>query len=95
LSLQNLEIVTVIGLALTRIALLDRLGNMFPDRASPASIRILPGKAIMFSWCADNALCVLVHLVIIMFFQSIFVLSFHVATADLDGVKFVGTDAPE
>jgi hypothetical protein len=53
LPLENIEIVAVIRLRLTRIrvALLKGLGNSLSNRASPAPIRVLrvlPSETIMF-----------------------------------------------
>src|SRR5438094_5122444 len=96
LPLQDLEIITVIRLRLTRIriALLEGLGDFFSNRASPRPICILPRQAVMFSWGADDSLCVLVYLRIVVLFFSVLVLCFDETTTNLNSVQFVSPDAP-
>jgi len=64
-------------------------------RGLHASVRIPPRKTVVFSRSADDPLRVLIHFSVIVFFQGIFVLRLHITTANLDGVQFIGTDAPE
>src|SRR5712664_2817153 len=54
----------------------------------------MPGQAILFARGAHNALGVLVHLVTFVLLERIFVLRFHVAAANVNGVQFIATDAP-
>src|SRR5215470_2309529 len=74
------------------VANCDRLGNLFTNRATPGAIRVLPCQAILFAWSADDALCVLVHIVSLARFGSVFLLRFHVAVADLNGVEFIASN---
>src|SRR4029434_5469546 len=95
LSFQNLEVVTVIGLTLVGVALLQGSGDPLCDGASPRSIGIPPCKTILLTRRTDDFLRELIHFSIVMFLQVIFALRFDITTADLDGVQFIGTNAPE
>src|SRR4029077_9845622 len=48
LSLEHLEVVTVIRLNPLRVALLQRFGDFFSNRTSPSSVRVLPRQPVMF-----------------------------------------------
>src|SRR5215472_7707050 len=94
LPFQDLEVIAVVGLALGRVPLLDGVGNPLADRAAQCAIRVSPGQSVAFAWSADDALCELVHLVALAFFERVVVLGFHIAPADLDGVQLITADAP-
>src|SRR5439155_18683504 len=95
LPLQHLEVVTVISLTSLRgITFLQRFGDFFSDWTSPRAIGILPRQAIVFPWRAENMLGVLVHLRITVLFLGILALCLDEATANLNGVQFVGADTP-
>src|SRR4029077_17486454 len=89
------EIVAMIRLASIRVTLLQSLGDTLSNGASPSSIRVLPGKTIVFTRRADNPLCILAYFGIVMLFHGIFVLRLHVSATNLDGIQFIGTDTPE
>ena len=72
----------------TAVALLDGSRDVGADRASQLAIRVLPGQAILLARGADDALRILVHVVDRTLLQRIFVLSFHVAAAYVNGVEF-------
>src|SRR5260370_40282343 len=74
------------------VALLEDASYFFAHRTSPASIRVLPSESVLFARSADNPLGILVYLVALAFLQRIFVLRFHVATTDVDGIEFVAAD---
>src|SRR5579863_3657924 len=71
LALQNLEEISVVRFRLEVISLLDGLGDFFADRAAPATIRILPGEAVLRAGRADDALRVLVHVVTLARLESV------------------------
>src|SRR5262245_6338326 len=75
------------------VALLDRAGNFFANRSGPTTVGILPGQTILFAWSAYNALGVLIRTVAIALLKCIFVLCFHVATANIDSVQLIASDA--
>jgi hypothetical protein len=85
----------VIGLTLVGVALLQGFGDPLSHGTSQCSIGIPPCKTIVLTRGADDFLRELIHFRIVMFLQGIFALRFHITTADLDGVQFVGTNAPE
>jgi hypothetical protein len=93
LPFQNLEEISVIGLTPIRIALRQSLGNSFSNRASPASIGILPGKTILFPCSTDDPLRVLIHFGSIMLFLGILFLRLDISPADLNHIQFVGAYA--
>src|SRR5260370_12138783 len=85
----------MIGLTFAAIALLSSLGYAICNGSAEGSIRVPPGKAVVLSWCTDDALCVLIDLGAVMLLHRIFVLCIHISAANFDGVQFIGTDAPE
>src|SRR5215469_2908036 len=95
LSLQDFEIVAVVSRALFgRIAFLDRASHSLAHRSTGRAIGVLPVQAIMFSWGAEDLLRILVDPGIIVDFGGVFLLRLDIATTYLDGVEFVGADAP-
>src|SRR5271167_209802 len=94
LSLQKLEVVSVKRLTALRVAFFDRLRDRLTHRASPTAIRVLPGQAIMLSRRAGEALRILIDSGIIVNLRGVFLLCLHVSPANLDGVQFVGSNAP-
>src|SRR5260370_14163198 len=92
LPLQNLEEISMVWLRTSCVALLEDESYFFAHRTSPASIRVLPSESVLFARSADNPLGILVYLVALAFLQRIFVLRFHVATTDVDGIEFVAAD---
>src|SRR5205823_1559013 len=87
-------IIAVIGLAFVRVALLQRLGDIFTNRASPRAIRILPGQAVMFSRAADDSLGILINLGVVMLFRRVIVLRLDEPMANLDRIQLVSADPP-
>jgi hypothetical protein len=79
LPLENIEIVAVIRLRLTRIrvALLKGLGNSLSNRASPSSHQGSAKRDHHVSRHADDSLSVLIDLRMIMPFLSVLLLCFH------------------
>src|SRR5262245_11488153 len=75
------------------VALLNRSGNLFANRSGPTTVRVLPCQTILFAWSAYNALSVLIRLVAIALLKCIFVLCFHVATANINSVQLIASDA--
>ena len=62
LALQDLKDVAVIrGRRVHGVALFDRLGHRFADRAAVAAVGVLPVQAVLLARRADDALRVLVH----------------------------------
>src|SRR4029077_12260238 len=94
LPFQNFEIIAVKRLTPLRVALLQRFGDPLSHWTSPGSIRVLPRQTIMFPRCANDSLGVLVHLGIVVFLLSIFLLRFDETTANRNRVQFVGADTP-
>jgi len=83
----------VIGLtSLRRITFCQSFGDFFSNRTFPSAILILPRQTVMFSRRADDSLCVLVHLRIIVLFLGILVLCFVETTTNLNGVQLVSAD---
>src|SRR5437762_4114245 len=85
----------MIRLASIRVTLRQGLGNALSNGPPPRSIRVLPCKTILFSRRADDFLCILVYFGIVMLFHSVFVFRFHIATANLDNIQLIGTNAPK
>src|SRR3974377_615106 len=85
----------MVGLSFTAIALLEGLGDTFPYRPSQAPIGVLPGPAIVFSGCADDALRVLVYFRAIVLLQGVLLLGLDITAANLNGIEFVSANAPE
>src|SRR2546430_10936854 len=77
LSFQNLEVVAVIRGIINGITLLQSPGDLFSDRASPASIRILPRQAVLLTRRTDDSSRVLVYIRVVVLFQSVFLLRLH------------------
>src|ERR1700758_4303089 len=94
LSFQNLEVVTVIGLALVCVALLQSLGNPLGNGSPQATVGVIPDKPVVFAWSADDSLGILIYFGIVVLLQGVFVLRIHVSPTYLDGIQFIGTDAP-
>src|SRR5206468_10101478 len=87
LPLQDLEVVTVIWLtSLPRITFCQSFGDFFSHRTSPSAILILPCQAIVLPGRAENMLCVLVPLGIIVLFLGILVLGLHETTPNHNGI---------
>ena len=89
LPFQDLEKVTMIWLISFRVTLFDRFRDFFTDRPPPRAIRIFPRQAVMLAGSADDVLCVLIHLRIVMLLLSIFMLCLYEPPTDRDGVEFI------
>ena len=93
LPFQDFEEVSVIWFGLIRVALLEGIGDTFGDWPAQRLIRIPPHQTVVLSRGADDSLCVLIYLGVVMPFQSIFLLGIHIAAADFDGIQFIASDA--
>src|SRR6266403_1381357 len=93
LTFQNLEEIAMIWLGTAGVALFDRSSNLFANRSAPTTIRVLPCQAILLAWSAYSARGVLVRIVAFTLLECVFVLCFHVAAADVNGVQFIASDA--
>src|SRR5215469_5014544 len=81
----------MVGFTFIRIASLQRLRNSFCNRSSQTAVGVVPNQAVLFSRSADDSLCILVYFGIVMFFQGVFFLSVHIASANLDSIQFIGS----
>src|SRR5580704_6487017 len=93
LAFQDFEEISMIWLGLIRVALLQGIGNFLGDWPAQRLIRIPPNQTVVLSGGADDFLCVLIYLGVVMPFQSIFLLGIHIAAADFDGIQFIASDA--
>src|SRR5262249_23970879 len=94
LSFQNLEVVTVIGLALVCIALLQSLGNPLGNGSPQATVGVIADKPVVFARSADGSLGVLIYFGIVPLLQGVFLLCIHISPTYFDGIQFIRTDAP-
>src|SRR6201987_6111291 len=94
LPFQNLEVVTVVGLALVCVALLQSLGNPLGNGTPQATVGVIPDKPVVFARGTDDALGILIYFGIVVLLQRVFLLCIHVSPTYLDGIQFIGTDAP-
>src|SRR5262249_52761196 len=81
LPLEDFEDVAVVALG-TAVALFNRSCKVGSHRTSPGTIGVLPSQAVLPTWSADDALRVLVYVIHSTELNGIFVLCFHVATAN-------------
>jgi hypothetical protein len=63
--------------------------DLLADWTLPASVRVLPCKAVVFTRRADDALRVLIHQCAIMLFEGVLLLCLYVPAAHFDGVELV------
>src|SRR5215467_7007776 len=82
----------MVGLCIGRIALFDRLRDLFAYRTIPVSVGFLPSQTILLARVADDPLGVLVYAVTLAFLVGIFILRLHVAMANVNGIEFVAAD---
>src|SRR5437667_305036 len=74
--------------------LVRRFGDFFSHWTFPRAILILPRQTVVFPGRADDMLCVLVHLRIIVLLLGILVLCLDKTTTNLNGIQFVRADPP-
>src|SRR5215831_19214837 len=82
----------MVRLCIRRIALLDRLRDLFAYRTIPVSVGFLPSQTILLARVADDPLGVLVYAVSLAFPVGIFILRLPVALANVNGIEFVAAD---
>src|SRR6185436_13768708 len=89
LPLQDFEEISMVRVRAAGVALFNRSGNVFAHWTGPGAIGVFPGQAIMLARSTDNALGILVYVVDRALLNGIFVLRFHVTTADFNGVQLI------
>jgi len=94
LPFQNLEEVSMVGFGTASVALLDRKCDLLAYGPAPRAIGILPCQTILLSRGANDALGVLVDVILFVGLERIFVLRFYVTVAYLDGIEFIRANPP-
>src|SRR4029453_9687374 len=94
LSLQHLEIITMIWLPTLGVALLKSFGDFLANWSAPCSVGVSPGEPIMFAGRANDFLGVLVNFRIVVFLLRIFMLRVNKPATDRDRVQLVRPNAP-